>query len=77
MGALLIALSIVTVPLLYQIGVEIHAFSLRFIPSENREIQSLSAFMKTNQALLSYEIRAPGSDTKFHKILYLLYLKAV
>ena len=52
-----------TVPLLYQIGMEHHVFSLSFMHLENSEIQSISVFIETNLVSLTYEIRASALDT--------------
>ena len=56
----------ITVPLLYQISMDHHAFSLKFILPENQEKQSKSAFIETDSHSLSYETTASGLDTKFH-----------
>ena len=63
MGILLIAPFVVTVPLLYQIGMEHHVFSLSFMHLENQEIQPILTFIKTNSASLTYEIRVSALDT--------------
>ena len=55
-----------TVPLLYQIGMEHHVFSWRIMHPENQESQPILTFMKTNSASLTYEIRASALNTKFH-----------
>ena len=53
----------ITVPLLYQTGMEHHVFSWRFMPLKNQEIQPILTFMKTNSASLTYEIRASALNT--------------
>lgn len=62
-GILLIAPFVVTVPLLYQISMEHHVFSLSFMHLENQEIRPILTFIKTNSASLTYEIRVSALDT--------------
>jgi len=63
MGTLLIALIIVTVPLLYQIGMEHHVFPLRFMSLEKQKSQKPSAFEENRGFARVYEIRASALDT--------------
>ena len=63
MGTLLIALIIVTVPLLYQIGMVHHVFLLRFMPLEKQKSQKPSAFEENRGLAREDEIRLSALDT--------------